>query len=57
MNTIGKMSVLMLIITGCLASGWVSAAGVGNNIAVRLVGTGAAYADADVGLADRVGRV
>jgi hypothetical protein len=40
-----KMNVLVLILVSLLASNWAMAAGVGNTIAVRLVGTGEAYVD------------
>jgi len=43
MKTLSKMSVLILIIAGLMATSWANAAGIGNNIAVRLVGTGQAY--------------
>ncbi len=38
-----KMNVLGLILVSLLTSNWALAAGTGNNIVVRLVGTGAAY--------------
>ena len=44
MNTITKVSILMLIIASFLTTNWANASGIGNNIAVRLAGTGQAYA-------------
>ena len=43
MKTLKKMSILLLIIASLFATSWVNAAGIGNNIAVRLVGTGEGY--------------
>ena len=48
MKSFHKMSVLTLILTGLLATGWANAAGIGNNITVRLVGTGQAYGGDDL---------
>ena len=38
-----KTSIVLTLIASLVFSGWTMAAGVGNNIAVRLVGTGLAY--------------
>ena len=43
MKSTNKVSIFVLMIVCLLSTGQVSAAGVGNNIAVRLVGTGQAY--------------
>lgn len=43
MKTLNKMSILALLVAGLLATTWVNAAGIGNNVAVRLAGTGQAY--------------
>jgi hypothetical protein len=43
MKTLKKMSIFVLIIASLFATSWVNAAGIGNNIAVRLVGTGQGY--------------
>ena len=48
MNTLSKMSIFVLIPILLLSTGWVSAAGVGNNIVVRLAGTGQAYGGNDL---------
>ena len=48
MKTLSKMSILVLLVTGLLATGWANAAGIGNNIAVRLTGTGQAYGGNDL---------
>lgn len=44
MKTQNKISVLMLIIASLMTMSWANAAGIGNNIVVRLAGTGVAYA-------------
>jgi hypothetical protein len=43
MKTLSKMSIFVLIIACLMATSWANAAGIGNNIVVRLVGTGQAY--------------
>ena len=43
MNTLTKTSIFVLIIAGLMITGWANAAGIGNNIVVRLAGTGQAY--------------
>jgi hypothetical protein len=43
MKTFTKINKYALMLVLLLTAGWVNAAGVGNNIAVRLVGTGQAY--------------
>jgi hypothetical protein len=43
MKTLKKMSIYVLIIASLFATSWVNAAGIGNNIVVRLVGTGQGY--------------
>ena len=43
MKSFNKMSVFVLIVVGLLSTSWASAAGIGNNIVVRLAGTGEAY--------------
>ena len=43
MRTLQKMIIFVLIITGLTVTSWANAAGVGNNIAVRLVGDDVAY--------------
>jgi len=48
MKTLSKMSVLILIIAGLMATSWANAAGIGNNIVVRMVGTGQAYGGNDL---------
>lgn len=48
MKTFTKMNTYALMLVLLLAAGWVNAAGVGNNIAVRLAGTGQAYGGNDL---------
>jgi hypothetical protein len=48
MKSTNKVSILVLIIACLLLTGQVNAAGIGNNIAVRLVGTGQAYGGDDL---------
>jgi len=48
MKSTNKVSTLVLIIACFLSTGWVNAAGIGNTIAVRLVGTGQAYGGDDL---------
>jgi len=48
MKSLNKMTALVLILVSLLAANWASAAGVGNNIAVRLVGTATAYGGDDL---------
>ena len=43
-----KTSIFALMIVSSLAAGWANAAGIGNNIAVRLAGTAQAYAGDDL---------
>ena len=43
MKTLNKMSILVLIVAGLMVTSWANAAGIGNNIAVRLAGTAQAY--------------
>jgi hypothetical protein len=43
MKILNKMNILILIVAGLLVTSWANAAGIGNNITVRLVGTGLAY--------------
>jgi hypothetical protein len=43
MKPLNKMNVLALILVSLLTANWAIAAGIGNNIVVRLVGTGEAY--------------
>ena len=44
MKTQKKISIFILIIASLMTMGWANAAGIGNNIVVRLAGTGMAYA-------------
>ena len=44
MKTLNNMSIFVLIIASLMTMGWANAAGIGNNIVVRLAGTGQAYA-------------
>ena len=48
MKTLSKMSIFVLIIACFMATSWANAAGIGNNITVRLVGTGQAYGGNDL---------
>jgi hypothetical protein len=43
MKALNKMTALVLMLVTLLAANWASAAGIGNNIAVRLSGTASAY--------------
>ena len=43
MKSLNKMSVLGLLLVSLFTSNWAMAAGIGNNIVVRLVGTGEGY--------------
>jgi len=43
MKSLKQTTTLVLILVSLLAANWASAAGIGNNIAVRLVGTATAY--------------
>ena len=44
MKTFNKISIFVLIIASLMTMSWANAAGIGNNIVVRLAGTGEAYA-------------
>ena len=43
MKSLTRMNVFVLIVVALLSANWASAAGIGNNIVVRLAGTGVAY--------------
>jgi hypothetical protein len=43
MNTLSKISIFVLIITCLMTTSWANAAGIGNNIVVRIAGTGEGY--------------
>jgi hypothetical protein len=43
MKSLTKINLYVLILVSLLSASWANAAGIGNNIAVRLVGTGLAY--------------
>jgi len=44
MKTFNKISIFILIVASLMTTSWANAAGIGNNIVVRLAGTGQAYA-------------
>jgi hypothetical protein len=48
MKSFKKLAIFSLILTSLLATGWANAAGIGNNIAVRLAGTAQAYPGDDL---------
>ena len=48
MNSYKKMTIFSLILLSLLATGWANAAGIGNNITVRLAGTPQAYPGDDL---------
>ncbi|MEN8251222.1 MAG: hypothetical protein ABFS32_19975 [Bacteroidota bacterium] len=45
MKTLNRMSLFILIVVSLISMNWLYAAGVGNNISVRMVGTGTAFPD------------
>ncbi len=55
MKTLNRISIFVLIIASFMITSWASAAGIGNNIVVRLVGTGEAYAADEIALFEEFG--
>lgn len=55
MKILNKISIFILIVASLMTMSWANAAGIGNNIVVRLAGTGDAYAADEIALFEEFG--